>query len=80
MVVIAFLTAPDTVKRILDHLHLPSTMPRIAPARLPDDFLSDLDDGCPDDRPNDLDLDRRHGPAVRTRCSRAPPPLRRTGS
>ena len=35
MVVLAFLTDPAVVTRILDHLHLPSTLPTIAPARDP---------------------------------------------
>jgi hypothetical protein len=34
MVVLAFLTDPPVVKRILDHLHLPSVPPPVAPARL----------------------------------------------
>jgi len=34
MVVLAFLTDPPVVKRILDHLHLPSVPPPLAPARL----------------------------------------------
>jgi hypothetical protein len=33
MVVLAFLTDPHVVKRILDHLHLPSVPPPVAPAR-----------------------------------------------
>jgi len=33
MVVLAFLTDPPVVKRILDHLHLPSVPPPVAPAR-----------------------------------------------
>ena len=43
MVVLAFLTDPAVVTRILDHLHLPSTVPTIAPARDPDDLWA-LDD------------------------------------
>lgn len=34
MVVLAFITDPHVVKRILDHLHLPSVPPPVAPARL----------------------------------------------
>jgi hypothetical protein len=33
MVVLAFITDPHVVKRILDHLHLPSVPPPVAPAR-----------------------------------------------
>jgi len=43
MVVLAFLTDPAVVTRILDHLHLPSTVPTIAPARNTDDLWA-LDD------------------------------------
>ena len=43
MVVLAFITDPAVVIRILDHLHLPSTVPTIAPARDPDDLWA-LDD------------------------------------
>ena len=49
MAIIALIAKPDIVGRILDHLHLPSTMPRIAPARLKkDDFYPDV---CPDFAP-----------------------------
>jgi hypothetical protein len=37
MVVLAFLTVPPVVRRILDHLDLPSTAPRLSPARCADD-------------------------------------------
>jgi len=37
MVVLAFLTDPPVVRRILDHLHLPSVPPLVAPARCPFD-------------------------------------------
>ena len=39
MVVLAFLTDPKVVRRILTHLGLPSPSPPVAPARLPDDQL-----------------------------------------
>ena len=45
MVVLAFLTDPAVVTRILDHLHLPSTVPTIAPARDPDDLWAMDDHG-----------------------------------
>jgi hypothetical protein len=46
--VIAFITEAAAVRRILDHLGLPSTVPRLAPARDPpqmefDSFGSGLD-------------------------------------
>lgn len=45
IVVLAFLTDPAVVTRILDHLHLPSTVPTIAPARDPDDLWAMDDTG-----------------------------------
>jgi hypothetical protein len=36
MVLLALITAPSTVERILDHLRIPSTPPPVAPARLRD--------------------------------------------
>jgi len=45
MVVLVFLTDPAVVTRILDHLHLPSTVPTIAPARDPDDLWAMDDHG-----------------------------------
>ena len=48
MVVLAFLTDPAVVKRILDHLKLPSASPPLAPARGPveldDMFFEDVED------------------------------------
>jgi hypothetical protein len=35
MVVLAFITDPDVVKKILDHIHIPSTLPVPAPPRRP---------------------------------------------
>jgi len=50
MVLLALITAPATVARILDHLHIPSTPPPVAPARrqsqpplLPADELDQTD-------------------------------------
>jgi hypothetical protein len=37
MVVLAFLTDPPVVRRILDHLDLPSVAPRLSPGRCDDD-------------------------------------------
>jgi len=37
MVVLAFLTDPPVVRRIFDHLHLPSVPPLVAPPRCPFD-------------------------------------------
>lgn len=35
MILLALITAPPVVTRILDHLRIPSTPPPLAPARLP---------------------------------------------
>lgn len=35
MILLALITAPPVVTRILDHLRIPSTAPPLAPARLP---------------------------------------------
>jgi hypothetical protein len=37
MVVLAFLTDPPVVRRILEHLDLPSAAPRLSPTRCADD-------------------------------------------
>ncbi|MGQ9752963.1 MAG: hypothetical protein ACUVRE_10125 [Thermoanaerobaculaceae bacterium] len=39
MVVLAFLSDPHVVRRILDHLKLPSTLPPVEPARRPQDVF-----------------------------------------
>jgi hypothetical protein len=48
--VIAFITDPPVVQRILAHLDLPTTPPPIAPARGPPQTELDgrLDDSCAD--------------------------------
>ncbi len=43
MVLLAFLTEPASVKRILDHLGLPTEPPRVAPARGPPEQSFDFD-------------------------------------
>ncbi len=40
---LAFLSDPAVVVKILDHLHLPSSAPTLAPARMPEDELPFLD-------------------------------------
>jgi len=72
MVVLAFLTDPPVVRRILDHLDLPSIAPKLAPARSADE-TADLWPG---------DEDARRAPIATPRQSsntrhlppRAPPP------
>ncbi len=53
MTVIAFLTDPPVLKRILDHLSLPSSPPTVAPARSPLDEAGLFDDEPPDDNGDD---------------------------
>ena len=70
MIIVAFLTNPAILRRILDHLGLPATPPPIAPSRRrpdDDDTLPFLDD---QDRPNQHCPAR---PASDTRTTRGPP-------
>ena len=53
MTVIAFLTDPPVLKRILDHLSLPSAPPTVAPARSPLDEAGLFADEPPDDNGDD---------------------------
>jgi hypothetical protein len=69
MVVLAFLTDPPVVRRILDHLDLPSVAPRLAPAQTDDTV--DLWPGDHRERIASADGRRRHEP--RRLPPRAPP-------
>jgi hypothetical protein len=53
MTVIAFLTDPPVLMRILDHLSLPSSPPTVAPARSPLDEAGLFADEPPDDNGDD---------------------------
>lgn len=53
MVVLAFLTDPKVVRRILSHLGLPTTPPAVAPARVPDEQLDLAFQDVPADLPPD---------------------------
>lgn len=53
MILLALITAPDTVAKILDHLHIPSTPPPVAPARLGDQQTHLLDDDLDQSDPFD---------------------------
>ena len=53
MTVIAFLTDPPVLKRILDHLSRPSSPPTVAPARSPLDEAGLFADEPPDDNGDD---------------------------
>jgi hypothetical protein len=72
MVVIAFLTDPQVLRKILNHLGLPTHPPPLSPARLPQQHLLDLD--SVDDLPLDDDdlegLVQHHSAST---DSRAPP-------
>jgi len=69
LIVLAFLTDPRVLERILGHLGLPTTPPPVAPPRLP----------CDDDRVLDLDEDPSdqgdgEGTPVARHRTRSPPP------
>ena len=67
MVVLAFITDPRVLCKILEHLGLPTSPPTIAPARLPCEVDLPLGDAL-DDHPLDLDPDSATMPRGR------PPP------
>ncbi|MDY0060402.1 MAG: hypothetical protein RBU45_11365 [Myxococcota bacterium] len=69
MVVLAFLTDPGVLERILGHLGLPTTPPPVAPPRLPrdDDLVLALDGEPPDQVGGEV------APGAR-RHTRSPPP------
>jgi hypothetical protein len=72
MVVLAFLTDPRVVGRILSHLGLPTALPTVARARDPfADAPLDLDP----DEPADDFSDLGQGEALRSGGGRAPPEL-----
>ena len=73
MVVLAFITDPPVVKRILEHLGLPTTLPRLSPAQCPVAEQRELD--LVDEPPTDedlLDLARTRS-QQQPGASRAPP-------
>ena len=72
MVLLALITATDTVTKILDHLRIPSTAPPLAPARLPA-LQADL---LQDDLDQDVFIDEppcAAHPSSPSTASRAPP-------
>jgi hypothetical protein len=73
MVVLAFITDPPVVKRILEHLGLPTSLPRLSPARSPlaeQRELDLIDEAPPDDELLDLARARSQ---QQPGASRAPP-------
>ena len=68
MTVIAFLTDPPVLRRILDHLGLPSSPPPLAPARSPLDEVGLFSDEEPDDTGDDWTY-----PEEGSQIARAPP-------
>jgi len=69
MLLLALITAPTTVVRILDHLRLPSTPPPIASARL----LPNQDDLFQEDENQAALLDEPHHATAQAATARAPP-------
>jgi len=73
MVLLALITAPSTVERILDHLRIPSTPPSLAPARLGDQQTHLLDDDLDQSDPFDDPLCASSDDILDAAASRAPP-------
>lgn len=69
MVVLAFITDPAALSRILQHLGLPTAPPPVAPARIPLEVDLPLDEMLPDDGYLD------EVPAARRRARLPPAPL-----
>ncbi len=70
--VLAFLSDPAVVVKILDHLRLPSSTPTLAPARMPEDEFPFLDTEFASD---DFDQPegKTNGLAITPRPGRGPP-------
>jgi hypothetical protein len=71
--VIAYITELAVVRKILEHLGLPSAPTELAPARLPDELDFDFDADC--DEPCDAELEHpeQFGPEVAGHGGRGPP-------
>ena len=70
MVVVAFITDPPVLRRILNHLGLPTTTPPLAPPRLSLQQEFDFADELP---PDDAYLDVPHADHDPSTSSRGPP-------
>ncbi len=73
MVLLALISAPSTVAKILDHLRLPSSPPPVAPARLGDQQIHLLDDDLDQSDPLDDPLCASSDDTLDATASRAPP-------
>jgi hypothetical protein len=69
MVLLALITAPAVIERILRHLKLPHVPPPVAPARATREPELELWDVAPDDR----DEERSEGHPMASAGARAPP-------
>ena len=78
MVVLAFLTAPPVVRKILAHLRLPAELPVLAPARCPFDEPVLFRDLEPDPPFYDEDLERRNLQAISASPRSTGTPRRKT--
>ena len=70
MVLLALITRPSVIERILRHLRLPSTPPPLAPARDPREQAAQLEAPLEHDLPDGADRDQ---PIARWSAPRAPP-------
>jgi hypothetical protein len=72
LVVLAFISDPPVVERILSHLKLPTSPPPLAPPRPPDqpDLFTDLP---PDEMPPETDCLDETLAGLESRSARAPP-------
>ncbi len=73
MVLLALISAPSTVVKILDHLRIPSTPPPVAPARLGDQQTHLLDDALDQSDPFDEPQRASSDDTLDAAASRAPP-------
>jgi hypothetical protein len=77
MIVLAFLSDPSVVKRVLIHLKLPTSPPPVAPARLPEQEDMFWDQTPTNDVYTNDDTDELHETTAQSahqHAARGPPP------
>ena len=80
MVVLAFLTDPRVLARVLDHIGLPSVPPPLAPPRFQTDLDFDLDFDLDPAQRSDVDSWDDDVPMYTADCEARPPPRQGDGS